>query len=103
MSIYGCGGLMASAAVRGVMESVGQLHWAGERHFVVAVDFGDGGPVEPAAHPWVPERWPGRHRLVVGKSQEAGGQLAVYWAAQFDGFEHRPVGVGDQPLEAVPC
>src|SRR6516225_9431551 len=45
---------------------------------------------------------PGWHRLVVGEGAECGRQFAVHRAAQPDGFEHRPVWFGDQPLEAVP-
>ena len=85
-----------------IVEGVGQPLRRGEQDLVVAVDLGNAGAVQAAAHPWVPERGPGRHRLVMGEGQEAGGQLPVYWALKPDGFEHRPVGVGDQPPEAFP-
>lgn len=89
-----------SVGSRGAVQGVSELFRGGKRHFVVAVDLGDRGAVEAAAHAGVPE--PGRHRLVVGESEERGGQVAVHRAAQPDGFEHGPVRFGDQPLEAVP-
>ena len=60
-----------SAGHRDEVQGVGELFRGGERHFVVAVDLGDRGAVEPTAHAGMPE--PGRHRLVVAEGEEGGG------------------------------
>src|SRR6516162_10537899 len=91
-----------SAGHRDAVQGVGELFRGGERHCVVTVDLGDRGAIEPAGHPRVPERRPGRHGLVACEMHEGDGQFAVHRAAQLYRFEHRPVGVGDQPLETVP-
>src|SRR5262245_66342606 len=75
-----------SAGRRGeAVQGVGEPVRRGERHLVVAVDLGNGGAVEPAAHPRVPET--GWHGMGVGEGEEGGGEVEVQPATQTDGVE----------------